>query len=259
MQSKNIPAALLCLVLLAFPFSASGHFLEIIPSTDIVTAGSTQKIDVNLAFSHPGGKERVPEMAAPEQIFVLHGGEKTDLQDLLAPGKLERKSAYGFVASVQNPGDHVFAVAAAPYWDSTEKKLIVQYAKVVVNGFERETGWDEPIRFPVEIDPLVRPYGLWTGNSFRGVVKHNGRPVPFADIEVTYRSRNGEVMIPAEPFRTQVLVADINGVFTYTMPRAGWWGFAALIEGEMVEYEGKRVEVELGGLMWVRCVDMVSR
>lgn len=259
MRSKNTLAALLCLILLAFPYSAPGHFLEIIPSTDIVTAGSGQKIDVNLVFSHPEEKDRVLEMAAPEQLFVLHGGEKTDLQYLLAPGKIERKSAYGFAAPVQKPGDHVFAVAAAPYWDATEEKLIVQYAKVVVNGFEREAGWDEPVRFPVEIDPLVRPYGLWTGNSFRGVVKHNGRPVPFADIEVTYRSSDGGVVIPAEPFRTQVLVSDINGVFTYTMPRAGWWGFAALIEGEMVEHEGKRVEVELGGLMWVRCVDMVRR
>lgn len=43
------------------------------------------------------------------------------------------------------------------------------------------------------------------------------------------------------------------------MPRAGWWGFAARIEGEMVEHEGRRVEVELDGLIWVRCVDMETK
>jgi cobalt/nickel transport protein len=55
-----------------------------------------------------------------------------------------------------------------------------------------------------------------------------------------------------------VLKTDPNGVFSYTMSRAGWWGFAALIPGEekMKNPEGKPVEVELGGLMWVKTVDM---
>ncbi|NQT20456.1 MAG: DUF4198 domain-containing protein, partial [Planctomycetes bacterium] len=101
-------------------------------------------------------------------------------------------------------------------------------------------------------------YGLWTGNLFRGIVKKNGKPAPFAQVEVEYRNEAGKVRIPADPFVTQVVKADENGVFAYAMPRAGWWGFAALIDGDekMNNPEGEMVDVELGALMWVRTVDM---
>ena len=57
---------------------------------------------------------------------------------------------------------------------------------------------------------------------------------------------------------TQVIKADGNGVFSYAMPRAGWWAFAALVDGDekMRNPEGEEVDVELGALMWVRCRDM---
>jgi cobalt/nickel transport protein len=110
----------------------------------------------------------------------------------------------------------------------------------------------------VEIEPLVRPYGLWTGNTFRGVVKQDGQPVPFAVIEVEYRNEGGQVAIPADPFTTQVIKADVGGTFSYTMPRAGWWGFAALIDSTtaMKGPEGQDASHELGALLWVRTVDM---
>jgi cobalt/nickel transport protein len=110
----------------------------------------------------------------------------------------------------------------------------------------------------VEIEPLVRPYGLWTGNVFRGVVKKNGKPVPFAEIEVEYYNQQGAVTPPADPFVTQVIKADAQGVFCYSMPRAGWWAFAALIDGDeqMQNPEGEPVDVELGALLWVKTVDM---
>lgn len=241
-------------LLYAMPVYA--HFLELIPSVDIITAGTSKKIELNLVFSHPMENGPAMEMARPAQFFVLHDGVKTDLSETLSVYKVDGKSAYKASYTVKTPGDYIFAVAPAPYWEPAEEKMIIHYTKVVVNGFGEEDSWNEPVRFPVEIDPLVRPYGLWTGNVFRGVVKQNGRPVPFADIEVEYLNKDGKVQIPADPFITQVITADINGVFTYAMPRAGWWAFAALVEGDMVEHKGKRVDVELGGLIWVKCVDM---
>jgi cobalt/nickel transport protein len=55
-----------------------------------------------------------------------------------------------------------------------------------------------------------------------------------------------------------VIKADAGGVFSYAMPRAGWWGFAALVDGDrkMANPDGEMVDVELGGLMWVKTVDM---
>ena len=136
--------------------------------------------------------------------------------------------------------------------------MIVHYTKVVVNAMGMEEGWDEMAGFPVEIEPLVRPYGLWKGNAFRGIVKQNGKPVPFAEIEVEYLNTDKAVKTPSDPFITQVIKADANGAFTYVMPRAGWWAFAALIDGDelMTNPAGKKVPVELGALMWVKTVDM---
>jgi cobalt/nickel transport protein len=203
----------------------------------------------------------VMDMGTPVNFLVVINGRKINLNDQLKHKKENGKSLYTAGYSLNEPGDHVFGFVPAPYWEPSEQKIIIHYTKVVVNAYGAEEGWDEPLLFPVEIDPLVRPYGLWTGNTFRGVVKKEGRPVPFAIVEVEYLNNENLVEIPADPFVTQVLMSDINGVFTYTMPRSGWWGFAALVEGdELVKSpEGNRVEVELGGLLWVKCIDMKSK
>lgn len=70
---------------------------------------------------------------------------------------------------------------------------------------------------------------------------------------------DGRVSAPADAFVTQVIKTDSQGVFSYAMPRAGWWGFAALILDKaktMKAPTGEMVPVERGGLTWVRTVDM---
>ena len=52
---------------------------------------------------------------------------------------------------------------------------------------------------------------------------------------------------------TQVVKTDANGVFTFTAPFAGWWGFAALVDGpSKIAHEGKDRDVELGGVFWTQ-------
>jgi len=123
----------------------------------------------------------------------------------------------------------------------------------VVDALEAEEGWDRPVGLPVEIIPLTRPYGLWAGNCFTGQVMMRGKPVPGAEVEVEFFNPKGERKVPAGPFVTQVVKADANGVFTYTMPWGGWWGFAALLSDPKVKLkkDGKDKEVELGGVIWV--------
>jgi len=54
-----------------------------------------------------------------------------------------------------------------------------------------------------------------------------------------------------------VVKADANGVFSYAMPRAGWWGFAALNEADWkIKHNGEEKGVEIGAVFWVRTVDM---
>ena len=152
----------------------------------------------------------------------------------------------------------MFYLEPAPYWEPGEKKMIIHYTKVVVDFLGAETGWDALVGLPVEIEPLVRPYGLWTGNAFRGIVRHDGQPVPFATVEVEYLNADENVAIPNDAFVTQTIKADAQGVFSYSIPRAGWWGFAALVDGPqpMAAPTGEKVDVELGGLIWVQTVDM---
>ena len=237
---------------------AWAHFQVLIPSSDIVTAEGTKTVTLNVVFTHPMEQGPAMEMAAPRQFGVLVGGKRQDLKGSLKPKKVDGKTGYNASYRIKAPGDYVFYIEPAPYWEPAEGKMIVHYTKVVVDAFGAEEGWDAMVGFPVEIEPLVRPYGLWTGNAFRGVVRKDGKPVPFAEIEVEYYNEGKKVGIPADPFITQVIKADASGVFTYVMPRAGWWGFAALVDGDekMTNPEGKKVDVELGALIWVRTVDM---
>ena len=124
-----------------------------------------------------------------------------------------------------------------------------------------EDVWDQPVGLETEIVPLTRPYGLWAGNLFSGQVVLKGKPVPFAEIEVEYLNETatiGEfVEPPADPFITQVIKADSNGVFHYAMPRAGWWGFSALSEADWtLPQQGEQKAVEIGAVYWVRTRDM---
>lgn len=235
---------------------ARAHFQQLLPSQDIVAAEAKPAVRLDLVFTHPMERGPVMEMARPVQFGVLHGGTRTDLRAALQARTIDGKTAYAADHRFQEPGDYVFFVEPAPYWEPGEQKMIIHYAKVVVD-FAAGDGWDALVGLPVEIEPLVRPYGLWTGNLFRGVVRQRGKPVPFAEVEVEWVN-DGSLTPPADPFVTQVIKADGNGVFAYAMPRAGWWGFAALVEGEqpMKSPAGASVPVEMGGLIWVRAVDM---
>jgi cobalt/nickel transport protein len=244
------------MAILGWAGMAAAHFQALLPATDLAD-GDTGPVAFDVVFTHPMEGGPVMEMGAPAQFGVLVHGEKTDLRDSLVPETRDGKTAYRAACRMTRPGDHVFYLEPAPYWEPAEQKMIVHYTKVVVNAFGEEEGWDAAVGFPVEIEPLVRPYGLWTGNLFRGIVRRDGKPVPFAEIEVEYWNGDG-VEPPADAYITQVIKADAQGVFSYAMPRAGWWAFAALVDGEMPmrNPDGATVDVELGGLIWVHCRDM---
>ncbi len=248
---------LLAAFFLSLSTVADAHFLELIPSHDIVTQASGSQLDLALTFTHPMEGGPVMPMGEPVQFGVVGPEGKTDLKPRLQAIELGGSRAYRADYKVRRPGDYSFYVEPAPYWEPAEGVMIVHYAKVVVDAYGAETDWDRELGLPVEIVPLTRPYGLWSGNLFRGVVKRDGRPLPFAEVEVEWRN-DGSLTPPSDPYITQVLKADANGTFTYAMPRAGWWGFAALVEGDepLPNPEGQPVSVELGGLIWIYTRDM---
>jgi cobalt/nickel transport protein len=250
-------AYLLALLCSLSPGPVLAHFQTLLPHLPIVSEPSQNPLQLTLQFTHPMTQGPLMHMAAPVQFGVSVNGETQDLRDRLTVQHVDKIDYYQASYSLTQPGDHLFFVEPAPYWEPAEGKLIIHYTKVIVDGFGAETGWDTRLGLPVEIEPLVRPYGLWTGNSFRGIVRHKGQAVPYATIEVEYYNSDG-VAIPADPFTTQVIKADGNGVFSYSLARAGWWGFAALIEADSTQAnpDGEQVPVELGGLLWIHSRDM---
>jgi cobalt/nickel transport protein len=236
---------------------ARGHFGMIIPERDIVTEDAERTVGLDLLFAHPFEGSTM-DMARPKQFgVVIRGQDGPSLVKTLAEVRVGGHRAWRTTYKIQRPGDHVFYVEPEPYWEPAEGKYIIHYTKVVVNGMGMEEGWDHEVGLKTEIIPLVRPYGLYTGNLFRGIVKVDRKPVPYAEIEVEYYNRGGTCTAPKDPFVTQVIKADGAGVFAYAMPRQGWWGFAALSDpGWQRDHDGRPAGVEIGAVMWVFCVDM---
>ncbi|GAB4134050.1 MAG: DUF4198 domain-containing protein [Thermogutta sp.] len=252
-------SVVLCfIVVFACGRPASAHFLVLLPSHDVVGPGETPEIVLQMQFTHPMEQGPMMPMARPRGCDVFLGDAKTDLLPGLQEHRSGKVSSYSVRYRFTEPGDYVFTVSPAPYWEPAERKWIIHYTKVAVNFLGNEGGWEQPVGLPVEIQPLARPYGLWTGNVFRGIVLRDGKPVPFAAVEVEYWNEGGRVAPPNDAYVTQVIKADAAGVFCYAMPRAGWWGFAALVDGteRLPDPEGTPADVELGGLIWVRTSDM---
>lgn len=240
---------------------AKAHFQMIIPSDDMVKQTESRTLNLDLLFWHP--LEGIGmNMVKPERFGVIAKGKNQDLLSTLKATKKkdrEGNSMDTFEAkySLKRPGDHIFYVQPQPYWEPAEESFIVHYTKVVVNAFGMEEGWDKEVGLKTEIVPLTRPYGLWTNNVFQGIVKVNGKPVPYSEVEVEYYAEGAAIKPPADPMITQVVKADQNGVFTYAMPKAGWWGFAALNEDDKtMKHDGKDYPVEIGAVFWVHTHDM---
>ena len=236
-----------------------GHFQMIVPADDIVEDQANSTIGIDCRFCHPFEGE-ILNMARPSEFgVVVRGGSKVDLGKTLSEYKEDGLSAWRTDYKLNQPGDHVFYVVPEPYWEPAEEVFIIHYTKVVVNGFGLESGWDAEVGMKTEIIPLTRPYGLYAGNVFQGMVLVNGKPAPYTEVEVEYYNKEDEYKAPAAPFITQVVKTDADGVFSYAMPVAGWWGFAALNEAEdkiFNEADGKSYPVEIGALIWVKTVEM---
>ncbi len=246
--------------------SAWAHFGLVLPSDDIVTQEDNKTITVGVKFLHPM-EEHYMEMARPKQFGVLHAGKTTDLTAKLSatkgksPDQDQEYTWWQTTYKIRRPGDYTFFLEPAPYWEPAEDKYIVHYTKVCVNALGMEAGWDEPTGLPTEIIPLSRPYGLWTGNLFSGQVLVDGKPAANVEVEIEYLNESPDniavIRPPADPYVTQVVKTDANGIFHYAMPKAGWWGFAALTDAPWtLDHDGEAKSVELGAVYWVHVRDM---
>lgn len=238
-----------------YAVSAMAHFGMVIPSDSMIMQGDSRDIRVDLSFSHPFENIGM-ELVKPEQFGVVANGDNHSLTASLKPEKVMDHKAWKADYSMKRPGVYMFYMEPKPYWEPAEDCFIIHYTKTVVTAFGDDEGWDGEIGLKTEIVPLSKPYGLYAGNIFQGIVKMEGKPVPYAEVEVEYYNQNGKAEAPTEYMVTQTIKADGNGVFSYAPPRSGWWGFAALNGADYkLKHEGVDKDVELGAVIWVQFVD----
>jgi len=240
-------------ILFAGPTAA--HYGMVVSSDSMVMQGDSKTIHLTLSFSHPFEGIGM-ELAKPQSFGVIANGKKQDLLDALQPAKVMDHTAWRTDYTVKRPGIYMFYMEPKPYWEPAEDCFIIHYTKTVVTAFGDDEGWDREIGLKTEIVPLSKPFGLYAGNVFQGVVKLDGKPVSHAEVEVEYYNRTGKAQAPTEYMITQTIKADANGVFTYAAPRSGWWGFAALNGADFtIKHDGQDKDVELGAVLWVEFLD----
>ncbi|MBW1692953.1 MAG: DUF4198 domain-containing protein [Deltaproteobacteria bacterium] len=245
------------IIVMAFMFQghAFAHYGMVIPSDSMVMQKDSKMISLRVSFSHPF--ERVGmDLTKPKAFGVMANGKKLDLLASLKKDRIMGYRAWKVDYKINRPGVYMFYMEPEPYWESAEDCFIIHYTKTVVTAFGDDEGWDEGIGLKTEIIPLSKPFGLYAGNVFQGMVKLNGKPVPFAKVEIEYYNEDGSSEAPTAYMMTQTIKADPNGVFTYAVPKAGWWGFAALnTSNDTIQHDGEEKDVELGAVIWVKFHD----
>lgn len=255
--------------------SAMAHFQMLYTPNMALEKGA--KIELRHVFTHPfadehtmdmGKQHDTKELAPVVDFFVINKEQKTDLKSTLKEitFKGNHNSGKGFASEykAQRIGDHILVMTPAPYYEENEDAYIQQITKTIVNVAGAPTDWDADLGLKAEIVPLTKPYAIWEGGSFTGIVKSEGKPVPDAEIEVEFLNRNvdlkknamgkDKVSAPQDAFGTMTIKANKDGEFTFAIPKAGFWGFAALGVGSDKEYKGK--ELSQDAVIWVEAKPM---
>ena len=264
-MKKIIVAATFLTLFVTVP--AWAHFQMVYTPESALEKAET--IDFKLVFTHPFEAGHTMDMGVPEEFFVVRKEKKKDLTKTLKPitwaSLTNSGKAYETSYKLRGMGDNVFCLVPAPYYEAEEEVYIQQITKTVINTAGFPTDWDAEIGLPAEIVPLDKPYALWTGNVFRGIVKGGGKPVPYAEIEVEYLNHQplmdknafakaAAAEAPQDAFVTMTIKANAAGEFAFGIPKAGWWGFCALGAGPAKEFKGK--ELSQDAVIWVQARDM---
>jgi cobalt/nickel transport protein len=252
-RTLRIAALLATATLWATPVLA--HFGMVIPSSDVVADKDKAKVTLTVSFSHPMEGKGM-DMAKPRAFGVKDGDRTTDLLETLKPAKVMDHAAWTAEYVFKRPGLGVFFMSPEPYFEPAEDKYIEHITKVVVPAFGEEEGWDLPIGLPAEIVPLTRPFGNYVANVFTGRVLMDGKPAAGVTVEVEYYNKDKAYEAPNETMTSQAVKTDPNGIFTYAVPFAGWWGFAALVDApETMQKDGVDKKIERGAVLWAKFVD----
>lgn len=249
------PIRLFALVLCFSVFTsgtAFAHFGMVIPSQPTVMKSKESALSLSLKFWHPFENKGM-NLEKPASFQVFNNGKTEDLLAGLQEKKEQGLTTWHSQYTVKRPGLYTFVMEPKPYFEKEEDCFIIHITKTPVSAFGGGEDWDQPLGLQAEIVPLSDPNALYEGNIFQGKVLQNNKAVPNATIEVEWYP--GEKLVGEAPYEnmiTQTVKADDSGIFSFVGPRSGWWGFAALLEGDTpIEMKGSPKPVELGAVIWV--------
>ncbi len=251
---RRLIVGVLCLTgILGWVNVSKAHFGLILPERSMVMQSDKPELEVTLAFCHPFEQNGM-DLARPKKFGVMSGKTNTELTNSLQETQVLGKKAWKGVYTIKRPGIYTFYFDPQPYWEPAEEKFIIHQTKTYVAAWGYEEDWDQEVGLKAEIIPLTRPFAVYAGNVFRGIVKFKGSPVPDTDVEVEYWNPGGKVEAPNEYFVTLKLKTDKNGIFAFAPPKAGWWGFSAINEEKdaLRGPDGKKKKAEYGAVMWVQ-------
>jgi cobalt/nickel transport protein len=255
--------------------SAFAHFMMVYTPEIALEQGGD--LDVRILFTHPATAGHMMDMGGIEEFYVMFQRGDSAVKKIDLKGYLKEiewanphAKAPGFAGVipkkvVRSMGDYVFVMKPGYYFEKEEGAYMQQITKLVMNVGGVPGNWGAPVGLPCEIVPLIKPYGLWTGNVFKAQVLSDGKPVAGAEVEVEYMSHmpdlatnsmpeKGSVSYPHDAFVTQTIHSDVNGYIVFGIPKAGWWGFAALGVGPKTQHDGK--DLSQDAVIWVKAVDM---
>lgn len=250
-MSRPVPCLLFAMAACCLSQPAFAHFGMVIPDSPVITQ-DTRSTELTLSFSHPFELIGM-DLERPAKFTVTAGNKTTDLLPTLEPAEVMAHRAWKSSYRFTRPGVYRFVMEPTPYWEPSEDISIIHYTQVILPAYGDDEGWDTPLGLPTEIVPLLRPFGNYAGNSFTGQVLVDGSPAPGAEVEVEVYNRERRFTSPSDYHITQVIKADDRGVFSFTCPFAGWWGFGALSEADysLKDPEGNDKGVELGAVLWI--------
>ncbi len=274
-MKKVTLASLGLLAALTMAAPSEAHFQMVYtPETSMEKAAD---MDMRIVFTHPAEAGHMMDMGGVNEFYAVYkrgenAPQKIDMKQYLKDitWKNPGSSAPAFAAlvprkEIRSIGDYVFVMVPGYYLEKEEDVYMQQITKLIANVGGAPTIWNEPVGLPCEIVPMIKPYATWKGNVFQGQVLSGGKPVPGAEVEVEFMSHapdlktntlaeKSSVNYPNGALVTQTIIADENGIITFGLAKAGWWGFAALGVGPDKEYKGK--ELSQDAVIWVQAYDM---
>jgi cobalt/nickel transport protein len=259
--------------------SAYAHFVVMYtPQTALLRASD---LPFNIVFTHVFAGGPTMAMAKPKRFYyVKRDGrgaqtEEVDLAQYLeeVQWQAEDTTVSAWKANiprsaVRSLGDYQIVVEPEPYLEESEGLYIQQFAKVMVNVGGVPGNWGETLGLPAEIHALNKPYANWVGGVFRGIVVSEGLPVPFTQVEIEYLNHpldlennrfqeEGLIDAPHPSLEAMVIMTNELGEFSFSLPKAGWWGFAALTVGPEQEYNGMPLSQD--AILWVQATELPTK